>query len=175
MNETFLEKTLNVLVTGATGFVGSHVVDVLLERGHTVSYIARSTSNLRWLADKPATRVDGSLFDKESLRAAVEGADIIIHVAGLTAAKNEAEFRRGNTEATQNLIHAVRAYRPGLVRFVHISSLAVSGPSPNLANPVTEDSPYNPITSYGRTKQLAELAVLEATEIPSAVIRPPAV
>ena len=170
-----MEKTLNVLVTGATGFVGSHVVDVLLERGHTVSYIARSTSNLRWLAGKPATRVDGSLFDKESLRAAVERADIIIHVAGLTAAKNEAEFRRGNTEATQNLIDAARAYRPGLVRFVHISSLAVSGPSPNLANPVTEDSPYNPITSYGRTKQLAELAVLEATEIPFTIIRPPAV
>ncbi|MCX6140016.1 MAG: NAD-dependent epimerase/dehydratase family protein [Candidatus Kapabacteria bacterium] len=166
---------MNVLVTGATGFVGSHVVDVLLERGHTVSFIARSTSNMRWLEGKPVQRVDGSLFDLHSLQSAVEGVDVIIHVAGLTAAKNEAEFLRGNRDATQNLMDAVRTYRPGLRRFVHISSLAVSGPSPDLEHPITEEAPYRPLTAYGRTKQLAENIVKEATEIPWTIIRPPAV
>ncbi len=166
---------MNVLVTGATGFVGSHVVDALLEKGHAVRYIARSTSNLRWLEGKDVTRVDGSLFDVASLRHAVDGVDIVIHVAGLTAARNEEEFRRGNFEATRNLLDAVRSYNPGLGRFVHVSSLAVVGPSASVQQPVNETSPLRPITAYGRTKKLAEDAVREAVDIPSTIIRPPAV
>jgi len=167
---------VKVLVTGATGFVGSHVVDVLLERGYMVSYVARSTSNVQWLHDKEASRMDGSLFDMKSLRAAVEQADMIIHVAGLTAAKNEAEFMRGNRDATRNVLDAIRAYHPEIKRYVHVSSLAVAGPSPDEENPVTEDSGYSPITAYGRTKKLAEDLVNEAgKEFPITIIRPPAV
>lgn len=166
---------MKVLVTGATGFVGSHVVDVLLERGHDVFYIARSTSNLRWLDGKIAKRVDGSLFDVNSLRPAVEGMDIVIHVAGLTAAKNEAEFMRGNRDATQNLLDAIRAYAPGLTRYVHISSLAVCGPAAELDQPINEESPLRPITAYGRTKKLAELCVTSCGDIPWTIVRPPAV
>lgn len=166
---------MKVLVTGATGFVGSHVVDVLLERGHQVFYIARSTSNLRWLEGKAATRVDGSLFDVKSLRPAVEGMDVVIHVAGLTAAKNEAEFMRGNRDATQNLLDAIRAYVPTLTRYVHISSLAVCGPAAQLDEPITEDSPLHPITAYGRTKKLAEQCVTACSDIPWTIVRPPAV
>jgi nucleoside-diphosphate-sugar epimerase len=151
-----IEEVLKVLVTGATGFVGSHVVDSLLEKGHTVYFIARSTSNMRWLEGKDVTRVDGSLFDVESLRQAVSGMDVVIHVAGLTAAKNEQEFLRGNFEATRNLLDAVRAYNPGLRRFLHVSSLAVVGPSATIDTPVDETSPLRPITAYGRTKKLAE-------------------
>lgn len=166
---------MNVLVTGATGFVGSHVVDQLLERGHHVSYIARKTSNLRWLHQKAAHQVNGSLFNLDSLKSAVSSADMVIHVAGLTAAKNEAEFMRGNRDATQNLIDAVRAYRPGLERFVHISSLAVCGPASSEYEPVTEDAPFRPITAYGRTKRAAEEIILSAPDVPSTIIRPPAV
>lgn len=167
---------MNVLVTGATGFVGSHVVDVLLERGHDVSFIARATSNFRWLKDKPVRRVDGSLFDHTSLRTAVEQADVVIHVAGLTAAKNEAEFMKGNRDATRNMIDAIRAYRPNLDRYVHISSLAVVGPSPDEGHPATEATPLHPITAYGRTKKAAEEVVHEASkDIPTTIVRPPAV
>ena len=167
---------MKVLITGATGFVGSHVVDVLLERGHEVFFIARSTSNMRWLDGKSVTRVEGSLFDVESLRHAVTGMDALIHVAGLTAAKNEAEFRRGNLDATQNLIDAVRAFNPGLQRFVHTSSLTVCGPAPSLEQPRTEDhDDLRPLTAYGRTKKLAEDAVRAASDIPWTIVRPPAV
>lgn len=167
---------MKVLITGATGFVGSHVVDVLLERGHEVFFIARSTSNMRWLDGKSVTRVEGSLFDVESLRHAVTGMDALIHVAGLTAAKNEAEFRRGNLDATQNLIDAVRAFNAGLQRFVHTSSLTVCGPAPSLEQPRTEDhDDLRPLTAYGRTKKLAEDAVRAASDIPWTIVRPPAV
>lgn len=167
---------MNVLITGATGFVGSHVVDVLLERGHDVFYIARSTSNMRWLEGKKVTRVDGSLFDVHSLKDAVTGMDALIHVAGLTAAKNEAEFRKGNLDATQNLIDAVRAYNPGIKSFVHTSSLTVCGPAPSLERPTTEDqTDLRPLTAYGRTKKLAEDAVRQAMDIPWTIVRPPAV
>jgi nucleoside-diphosphate-sugar epimerase len=167
---------LKVLITGATGFVGSHVVDVLLERGHDVFYIARSTSNMRWLDGKKVTRVDGSLFDVDSLKDAVTGMDALIHVAGLTAARNEAEFRKGNLDATQNLIDAVRAYNPGLKSFVHTSSLTVCGPAPSLERPTTEDqTDLRPLTAYGRTKKLAEDAVRQAMDIPWTIVRPPAV
>lgn len=167
---------MKVLVTGATGFVGSHVADVLIEQGHEVFFIARSTSNMRWLEGKPVTRVEGSLFDVESLHGAITGMDVLIHVAGLTAAKNEAEFLKGNLGATQNLIDAVRAYNPGIKRFVHISSLAVCGPAPSIEQPTTEDLvELRPLTAYGRTKKLAEDAIRQAHEIPWTIVRPPAV
>lgn len=167
---------MNVLVTGATGFVGSHVVDVLLEKGYDVRYIARSTSNLRWLEGKKAKRVDGSLSDLPSLRRAVEDADAIIHVAGLTAARSEAEFLKGNRDATQTLIDAVRTYRPSLTRFVHISSGAVCGPAQDAEHPVTEAMLCKPITAYGRSKLAAEDVVTRASaDIATTIIRPPAV
>ena len=167
---------MNVLVTGATGFVGSHVVDVLLERGHRVSYIARATSNLQWLEGKPAQRVDGSLSDVASLRTAVEAVDTVIHVAGLTAAKSESAFMVGNRDATQNLIDAVRTWNPNLRRFVHISSQAAVGPSRDVEHPADETWPLRPITAYGRSKAAAEAVVLEAgKDIPITIVRPPAV
>ena len=167
---------MRVLVTGATGFVGSHVVDILLARGLDVSYIARATSNHRWLTGKPVTLVEGSLHDLGSLHRALDGVDVVIHVAGQTAGRNEADFLRGNQGATQNLIDAVRTYRPNLTRFVHISSMAVNGPAKDEEHPNREDQPLHPITAYGRTKKLAEDVINEASaDIPCTIIRPPAV
>lgn len=167
---------MKVLVTGATGFVGSHVVDVLLARGIDVSYIARATSNHRWLEGKPVQLVEGSLYDLGSLKKALDGVDVVIHVAGQTAGRSEEDFRRGNQVATQNLIDAVRSYRPNLQRFVHISSMAVTGPASSEGEPNTESSPLRPITAYGRTKKLAEEVIHDAMgDIPCTIIRPPAV
>ncbi|HRK04308.1 MAG TPA: NAD-dependent epimerase/dehydratase family protein [Chlorobiota bacterium] len=167
---------MKVLVTGATGFVGSHVVDILLERGYDVSYVARATSNHRWLDGKPVQRVDGSLFDMASLRTAVESVDYVIHVAGLTAAKNEEEFLRGNRDATRNLLDAIRSYNPSLRRYTHISTLAVCGPAESEDKPTQPDSPLRPITAYGRTKKLAEDEVRSVMgELSATIVRPPAV
>jgi len=167
---------VNVLITGATGFVGSHVADAMLHRGHAVRYVARATSNHQWMKNKPAECVDGSLYDVDSLRAAVTNVDIVIHVAGLTAARNEAEFLKGNRDATVNLLDAIKRFNPGIKRYVHVSSLAVSGPSADEEHPITEEMPMRPITAYGRTKMAAEEVVnSHMNVIPSTIIRPPAV
>jgi len=152
------------------------VVDVLLERGFDISYIARKTSNHRWMEGKNARLVEGSMQDIESLHKAMDGVDMVVHVAGQIAGKNEADFHRGNVVATQNLLDAVRAYRPNLKRFLHVSSLAVTGPAPSIDQPVTEETPLRPLTAYGRTKKLAEDAVHVAMrEFPCTIVRPPAV
>ncbi|NQW30366.1 MAG: NAD-dependent epimerase/dehydratase family protein [Ignavibacteria bacterium] len=167
---------MKILVTGATGFVGSHVVDKFLAEGHDVTFIARSTSNLRWLKDTAATQVEGSLHDLDSMKEAVDGVDIIIHVAAAVAGRNEAELEKNNVLATKNLLDAVRAYNPGLKRFVHISTQAVVGPSSSAEYPADEETPCHPLTGYGRTKLKAEHLVNEAgKEFPITIIRPPAV
>ncbi|ROL56692.1 NAD-dependent epimerase/dehydratase family protein, partial [Bacteroidetes/Chlorobi group bacterium ChocPot_Mid] len=83
---------MKVLVTGGSGFVGSHVVDLLIERGYDIRCIVRKTSNLQWLKDKPVELVEASLFDKESLRKVLTDVDYIFHIAGLTFARNFDEF-----------------------------------------------------------------------------------
>lgn len=167
---------MKVLITGATGFVGSHVADAMLQRGHEVHYVARATSNHQWMKNKPVRCIDGSLSSADSLKAAVEGTDIVIHVAGLTAAKSEAEFMRGNRDATQNVLDAIRRYAPSLQRYVHVSSLAVSGPAIDESHPITEDMEMRPITAYGRTKKAAEEVVRTAmADMPITIVRPPAV
>ena len=76
-------------VTGATGFVGSHLVDQLLERGYTVKCLTRKTSNLRWLEGKNVELCEGSLSNKDSLKKAIVGCNYIFHVAGVLFGKTE--------------------------------------------------------------------------------------
>ncbi len=167
---------MKALVTGATGFVGSHVVDELLRQGFDVAYVARATSNHRWLINKPVELREGSLYDANSLHRAVTDVDVLVHVAGQIAGRDEADFYRGNVLVTRNLLDAVRAYRPNLKRFVHISSGAVTGPSPSAEQPLTEEAAPKPLTAYGRTKLQAEQEVLAvANEIPVTIVRPPVV
>ena len=75
---------MKVLVTGATGFIGSHLADLLYQKGYSVRCTIRKTSNLQWLKGKPYELIDASLSDKSSLAKAVDGVDYIYHVAGLS-------------------------------------------------------------------------------------------
>jgi nucleoside-diphosphate-sugar epimerase len=119
--------------------------------------------------------VDGDFFDIESLRPAVIGVDCIYHVAGVVASKTKEGFFRGNQHATRQLLEAVRQYNPHLSRFVHVSSFAAVGPSLD-GRHSTEDTPYHPITTYGRSKMEAEKEVAKCGEsFPWTIVRPPAV
>jgi nucleoside-diphosphate-sugar epimerase len=167
---------MKTLVTGATGFIGSHVVDILKQVDTEIACIARPTSDLRWLEGKGVHIVNASLHDKESLIPAVKGVDMIIHVAGLTAARNDEEFLKGNRDATQYLLEVAQNYAPNLQRFLHVSSQTVTGPSSSIQDPVNEQSPLKPITAYGRSKKAAEEVVQSfAQTIPMTIVRPPAV
>lgn len=162
---------MNALVTGATGFVGSHLVEALRTRGFQVTALARSHIKARVLADQGVRVVAGDLHDTSALHRAVAGQDVIFHVAGLVAARDEAEFLRGNRDGTRNLLEA--AEREARPRFILVSSLAAAGPA-GRGRPLTGGETPRPVTAYGRSKLAAEQLVSESS-LRWSVVRPPIV
>lgn len=113
-------------------------------------------------------------FEPGSLEQALEGANALVHIAGVTRAKHRGEFFRGNVELTSRLLEAAASVGT-LGRFCYVSSLTAVGPSPD-GVPVTEESPCNPITPYGQSKLEAErLCEKMSGKIPMVIVRPPAV
>lgn len=166
---------MKVLVTGATGFVGSHTAEHLLSQGHEVRALARPSSNLVWLEGKPIEVVNGNMLDPASLKPAMQGVDAVIHIAGATAARTKQGFYEANQLATRGLLEAAKLYAPGLDRFVYISSQTAGGPSID-ANPVTEETPPHPITTYGKSKLAAEDETrVYRAHFPTTILRLPAI
>ena len=165
-----------VLVTGANGFVGSHIVDCLLRHGNKVRAMVRHTSDLSWLENKPVEICYGTLDDLPSLLTAVEGVDRIVHNAGVVAAKQKYLYFLHNSEGTHNLIKAVLQVYTGnsRPRFLLVSSQTAAGPSGTKWK--TEDDPPSPITDYGRSKLLAESTLMRySDQLPVTIVRPPSV
>ena len=163
------------LVTGASGFVGSHVVDELLRRGTRVRCLLRASSSRRWLEGKAIEIAEGDVCDRDSLDTAVAGADWIVHAAGLTHAANAAEFHRANAWGTENLLDAALSVEPKPRRFLYVSSQAAAGPSRD-GSPVTETSAPRPVSSYGSSKLLGETMVMHSSDrLPVTAVRPPTV
>jgi nucleoside-diphosphate-sugar epimerase len=162
------------LLTGASGFLGSHIAEQLDQQGVEVRALVRPTSDTRFLESlEHVTLVSGSMSDKGSLLAATEGVEGIIHAAGLVKAREPADFHRTNAEGTANLLHAAKQNASGIERFVLVSSLAVMGPSKD-GLPVPSGAAPNPVTHYGRSKLAAEQAAqAEAGSLPITIIRPP--
>jgi nucleoside-diphosphate-sugar epimerase len=153
----------SALVTGATGFVGSHLVDVLLEKGWRVRVVVRRQSNLRWLEGKPVERIEESF----SPAAPLPACDVLYHVAGIIRADTYPEYLAGNRDLAVRVFESARASR-----FVHVSSLAVAGPGEE----VDETTPCSPISLYGRSKWEGESEVWKRRDrTPVTVIRPPVV
>lgn len=151
------------LVTGATGFVGSHLVDHLIEKGYRVTATLRKTSRSRWLEGKPVEWVEADLTHPVKL----PPCDILFHVAGVIRADTWKEYRAGNRDAS---LHAFEGARTD--RFVQVSSLAVTGPGEG----VTEDTPCAPISKYGKSKWEGEQEIWSRRDcVPVTVIRPPVV
>jgi len=172
---------MKAYVTGGTGFIGSHLVEGLVDRGYHVTCLTRKTSNLRWLnhlltAKSPQVElVRGSLHDSDVLAQHIRDADLVFHLAGLTKAPDAATYDRVNAEGTKHLIEACLGAQTNLGRFVYCSSLAAVGPSCN-ATPNTEEVTPQPLTDYGRSKLKGEMVVREyADRLPITIIRPPAV
>lgn len=161
------------LVTGASGFVGSHLTDALVARGYRVRCLVRRTSRLAWL---PADRVElvyGEVTDSEPLIDAARGIDVIYHVAGITRAETQAEYDRVNADGCAHVARA--AARTGVRRVVLVSSLAAGGPSV-VGRARTEDDPDAPCNSYGRSKLRGEVLLkAEAGRAAWTILRPPAV
>lgn len=167
---------MKVLVTGATGFIGSFVAEYFLNEGCDVRCTVRPTSNLRWLKDKPFTIVETTFETPESLKEAVEGVDYIVHIAGTIAEFNFQGYLRGNRDVTYNLLRAAEIYNPSIKKFLFVSSQTAVGPSLAIDMPVDETTECNPLTRYGRSKLEAEKEVLKFKDIfPVTIVRLPAV
>ncbi|MFZ1292068.1 MAG: NAD(P)-dependent oxidoreductase [Melioribacteraceae bacterium] len=163
------------VVTGATGFVGSHLVDLLLEKNFTVRCIVRKSSNLRWLKGKNVEIFDSGLFDKEKLKSIFKDADYVYHVAGVVRSKNKDGFYKGNVETTKTILDSLIEVNPNLKRLIIVSSLTACGPAEN-GIPCTEQTVPHPITTYGKSKLAEEeLAKSYIDKLPITICRAPAI
>jgi nucleoside-diphosphate-sugar epimerase len=160
---------MNVLVTGATGFVGGHLLSHLLAGGHRVTALVRGETRRPHLASQGIRVVTGTLDDGDALAAACEGADAIMHAAGLTRALPPRDFHRVNVDGTRRLLEA--ATEAHVSRFLFVSSLAAAGPDDTRAK---RDATPRPVTTYGRSKLAAEQMV-RASGVSWTILRPPMV
>ncbi len=169
------EPIARVLVTGGTGFVGSHVAEHLLAQEFTVRCLVRSSrSRLSWLEGLPVDVVKADMTDAKALTRHCEDVDYIFHVAGSTKVLRNSDYRVGNVEVTRNLLLAA-AQHPHIKKFCHVSSLAAVGPSYD-GQPLTEESPCRPVSLYGASKYEAEQIVRRFfNRLPIVILRPPTV
>ncbi|MEW6570400.1 MAG: NAD(P)-dependent oxidoreductase [Nitrospirota bacterium] len=166
---------MKALVTGASGFVGSHLCEELTRRGYQVTCLVKKTSNLKWIENLDIELALGDCTDIGSLRAAVREFDYVFHLAGLTKSCSEKDFFCANATGTENLVKIVAEKNMRLRRFIYLSSLSAIGPSKN-GTPMREDSVPSPVSNYGKSKLYGEKAVLQYIDsIPATILRPPAV
>jgi dihydroflavonol-4-reductase len=163
---------MTTLVTGATGFLGSHVARLLVQRGDAVRLLVRPSSSARLLEGLSAEHVTGDLRDAESLRAAVAGVDTVYHVAAdyRLWARDPREIYESNVLGTKNLLGAAR--RAGVARFVYTSTVATVAVTRNGALPdeATATSLAEMVGEYKRSKWLAEREALRAADAGLAVV-----
>ena len=154
-----------LLLTGAGGFIGSHLLEHLAASGTPVRRLVRRNS--AGAPAQPGVECRTADFATgEGLQAALDGVDAVIHLAGVTKALRDDDYYQGNVRATETLL---RAIGDGRIRFVHVSSLAAAGPGSML----NEDADPHPVSVYGRSKLEAERVVRRLR--PDAVIMRPAV
>jgi dihydroflavonol-4-reductase len=171
-----LEPGSLLLVTGANGFIGSHLTETLLAQGYRVRCMVRRTSDLTFIRSLPVELAYGDVQDRHSLLQACQGIDAVCHCAALTRALDEATFFRVNAHGTEALAQAALQSAPGLKRFLFVSSQAAAGPSESVDDRVDESRPARPVTWYGKSKIAAEQALLGmAAALPVTIIRPSAV
>lgn len=165
-----------ILITGASGFIGSFIVEEALAQGMEVWAAVRGTSSLRYLHDDRIHTIELNLSDEAQLLGALKSHqfDYVVHAAGATKALNNETFFKVNTEGTINLVKALEATSPSLKRLVFMSSLSVFGP-------ICEQLPYReiceedtpqPNTAYGKSKIEAEKWLRKNAKVPFTILRP---
>ncbi|MDB5018970.1 MAG: NAD-dependent epimerase/dehydratase [Pedobacter sp.] len=164
-----------VLITGASGFVGYHLIVEALEAGLDVFAAVRPSSDVSHLKNLDVTFTNLQYDSVDALKANIttNNYDYIIHASGTTKAKNKKEYNLINAEYSRNLAQA--ASETKIEKFVFVSSLAALGPSLNVGTNIEDDTTPNPVTSYGESKLLAEQYLRSIKNLPLLTFRPTAV
>ena len=174
---------MKILITGASGFIGSFIVEEALRRGYETWAAVRGSSKKDFLQDDRIHFIELNLSSQEQLETQLKDHifDYVVHAAGVTKCLNTADFRRINTEGTKNLVRALIKLQIPLKRFVYLSSLSVYGA-------IHEQQPYveiketdtpQPNTEYGKSKLEAEqwlesnqISHLSSLTFPYVILRP---
>jgi nucleoside-diphosphate-sugar epimerase len=160
-----------VFVTGATGFIGRHLVNRLLDDGHILRCLVRPDHHISD-DDGHIQWIRGTLNQPDCYIESLRDAEYIVHLAGVINSRRQRDFHTTNVEGTARLLEACEAYAASLKRFVLVSSIAAVGPNSD-DRPLTENHVPRPETEYGKTKLLAEKEALKyATHFPVAILRP---
>ena len=165
-----------VLITGASGFLGFHLIEAALRKNMDVYAGVRKSSDVRHLAHLPISFTFPDYSSVNSLEEDIREKeyDYIIHAAGTTKAKTESRYNEINADYTFNLASAVEQAGVPIKRFVYISSLAALGPLQNINEVIDESTIPNPVTYYGKSKLLSEKR-LQQLNIPLVILRPTAI
>jgi dihydroflavonol-4-reductase len=167
------ERSRVALVTGATGFIGSHLVEILIAQGWRVRCLVRSSSVLKWLPLDDVTLINGDVTTADdNLERAVRNVSTVFHLAGLTSAVDDESYTRINVEGTRNIVQAMQRSAPGAL-MVFCSSLAAAGPTRGV-RPLNETDLPDPVSPYGFSKLTAE-RIVEESNLEYVIVRPPAV
>lgn len=150
------------LVTGSNGFIGSHLVEKLVENGCAVKCMLRTTSDVSWLKDIHYECAYADFNEPDTLRKAVEGVDEIYHLGGIVRVVHRKVYYDVNSSGTRNLVEAVQKFNPDIEKFIYVSSQAAWGPMGK-----------GPVSHYGRSKAEAEDWVKEIDNY--SIVRPVAV
>lgn len=168
--------TERILITGASGFLGYHLIQAALHKGFEVYAAVRKNSPIEHLNNLPIQFVHLNYEDPLSIRQQLSEFQIssIVHSAGITKAVKQEEYNHVNAQLSINLAKAVEEGVPTFKKLVFISSLAAVGPSSNPAQAILETDEAQPVTAYGRSKLLAETE-LKKSGIPLVILRPTAI
>ena len=166
---------MRAVVTGAAGFVGSHLVERLLDRGDEVVAIERPRAQRGWLKGLDLEFHTCGLNDPSRLRGLIAGSDVVFHLAALTEARTPTECYTVNTHGTANVVRAAAAAGSQSPRLIFMSSLAAVGPSLR-GTKLGGDAIPMPLSHYGRSKLQAEAVIhAYADRVPSVICRFPAI
>lgn len=174
---TFAVKMDRILITGASGFIGSFIVEEALRRDMEVWAVVRRSSSREWLQDERIHFIELNLSSEDDLKKQLQGHvfDYVVHAAGVTKCLRKEQFFEVNTEGTKNLVNALLALQMPLKKFIYLSSLSIFGA-------IREQQPYEairetdtpqPNTAYGKSKLEAEHFLKEvAARLPYVILRP---
>lgn len=166
-----------VLITGASGFVGYHLIASAIENGLEVYAAVRPESDIAHLKNLPVNYVQLNFGAVDELKAELEAKQYayIIHAAGTTKAKSLQAYNRVNADYSRNLALAASLANYKLEKFVFVSSLAAVGPITDFNASIYDDSEAKPVTFYGMSKKLAEEYLCQIENLPLVIVRPTAV